>query len=141
MWWLSIQNHIKVSITRNDKIRLRTWHKISIRFKFIENFTVPVESFGYVKCYSLSSSRPNKSPSNSIRDKYQKICGWTIYTGNWKKTFYFLKWSKFLYIDDKFSKDFINHKMNTNRAVMPYGQLWVIIEGTTSLTCLLITVL
>ena len=28
LWWLCIQNHIKVSITRSDKIRLRTWHNI-----------------------------------------------------------------------------------------------------------------
>ena len=33
----------------------------------------PVKSFGYIKCYSSSSPRPIKSPSNSTRYNYQKI--------------------------------------------------------------------
>ena len=31
----------------------------------------PVKSLGYVKCYSLNSPRPIKSPGNSITQNYQ----------------------------------------------------------------------
>ena len=53
-----------------------------IRPKFIKKITMSVESFRYVKCYSVSSPRPNKSPSNSIRESFQKIFMRTIYTMN-----------------------------------------------------------
>ena len=36
----------------------------------------PVENLGYIKCYSSSSPRPVKNPSNSIRYNCQKICSW-----------------------------------------------------------------
>ena len=34
----------------------------------------PVKSLGYIKCYSSSSPRPVKSPSNSIRYNGKKVC-------------------------------------------------------------------
>ena len=37
----------------------------------------PVKGLEYIKCYSSSSCRSVKSPSNSIRHNCQKICGWT----------------------------------------------------------------
>ena len=46
-----------------------------------------------------------------------------------------LKWSKFLDIDNKFSKDFTNYKENTTWVVVSHNQLQAIIEGTVSLTC------
>ena len=53
------------------------------------------------------------------------ICGRTIYNGNLKENkFYLLKWSKFLYVDNKFSKDFTNHRKNTNRA-----NFWPLLRG------------
>ena len=36
----------------------------------------PAKSLGYIKCYSSSSPRSAKSPSNSIRRNCQKICSW-----------------------------------------------------------------
>ena len=46
-----------------------------------------------------------------------------------------LNWSKFLDIDNKFSKDFTNYKENTTWVVVPHNQLQAIIEGAVSLTC------
>ena len=36
-----------------------------------------VKSFRYIKCYNLSSPRPVKTPSNSIRYNCLKICSWS----------------------------------------------------------------
>ena len=37
----------------------------------------PVKSLEYIKCHSLTSSRPVKSPSNSIRCNCEKIYSWS----------------------------------------------------------------
>ena len=89
----------------------------SIKPKFIKKITVSAENFGYVKCYSVSSPRPNKSPSNFIRDSCQKICMSTIYTWNCRKITFF-KQSKILYINCKFFKGFTYHRKKTNRVVV-----------------------
>ena len=51
----------------------------SKRPMFVKNTRLPnsVESVGYIKCYSSSSHRHVKSPSNSIRHNSQKICIWS----------------------------------------------------------------
>ena len=36
----------------------------------------PVESLGYIKCYSSSRCRHIKSTSNSTRYNCQKVCSW-----------------------------------------------------------------
>ena len=54
-----------------------TWN--SIKLKFVKKTSMPnsIESLGYIKCYSSSSPRPVKSPSNSIRYNCRKICSWS----------------------------------------------------------------
>ena len=44
--------------------------------KFVKKTSIPspVESLEYIKCYSSSSPRPIKNPSNSIIYNCQKIC-------------------------------------------------------------------
>ena len=51
----------------------------SIGLKFVKKTSMPnsVESYGYIKCYSLISPRLVKSPSNSIRYNHQKISSWS----------------------------------------------------------------
>ena len=46
------------------------------RLKFVKKTSIPspVESLEYIKCYSSSSPRPIKNPSNSIIYNCQKIC-------------------------------------------------------------------
>ena len=41
---------------------------------FITSMPNPVKSLGYIKCYSSTSPKPVKSPSNSITYNYKKIC-------------------------------------------------------------------
>ena len=36
----------------------------------------PVETLGFINCYTSSRRRPVKSPSNSISCNYKKICSW-----------------------------------------------------------------
>ena len=36
-----------------------------------------MESLGYIRCHSSSSSKPINSPSNSIRYNCQKVCSWS----------------------------------------------------------------
>ena len=77
LWRLAIQNYSKSSITqkRENKTKYLTWN--SIRLKFVKtSMPNPVESLGYIKCYSSSSPRPVKCPSNSIRYNYKKIWSW-----------------------------------------------------------------
>ena len=78
-----------------------------------------VKSLGYIKCYSLSSSRPVKSPSNSIRHNCHKICSQsrrpkTILEIRKKVTNLLMINNPNIY---KFFKDFNNHRKKTNRAV------------------------
>ena len=51
----------------------------SIGLKFVKKASMsnPVKSLEYIKCYSLSSPRIVKSPSNSIRYNCQKISSWS----------------------------------------------------------------
>ena len=53
-----------------------TWN--SLRHRFVKKTSIwsPVKSLGYIKHYGLTSSRPVKSPSNSIWYNCQKICSW-----------------------------------------------------------------
>ena len=95
---------------------------ISWKYKFVKKTSMPtsVESLGYIKCYSSSSPRPVKSPSNSIRQNCQKICGWswrpkTILQIRKKATFLYMINNPITY---KFVKDFANHRKKTNRAVV-----------------------
>ena len=68
----------------------------SIRVNFVKKTSIPnpVESLGYIKCYSLSSSRPIKSPSNFMQlskdlQLFEKT--WN-HTGNQKKRLHFSWW-------------------------------------------------
>ena len=78
LWRLSIQNHSKLSITeqRRNKGKHLTWNFIT--FRFVKQISMPnlVKSLGYIKCHSLSSPRPIKSP-NSFRYNCEKICTWS----------------------------------------------------------------
>ena len=71
---LSIQNHSKPSITvkRRNNAKNLTWK--SLRFKFMKKTSMPnpVKRLGYIKCHSLTSPRPVKSPTNSIRYHCEK---------------------------------------------------------------------
>ena len=109
-----IQNHSKPSIyeKRRNKAKYLTWN--SIRLKIVKKISMPnpVKSLSYIKCYSLSSPRPVKSPSNSIRYNCQKICSWsrrpkTILQVRKKVTFCQVIKNPIIY---KFFKDFTNHK-------------------------------
>ena len=66
-----------------------------------------VESLWYIKCYCLSSPRPIKSPSNSIRYNCQ-ICSWLRTPKN------ILEIRKRPHFSRNF-KDFINHRKKTNK--------------------------
>ena len=63
-----LKNHLKLSITES-KAKYLTWNSIRLKFVKKTSMSNPVKSLGYIKCYSLSSPRPIKSPSNSI-------CSW-----------------------------------------------------------------
>ena len=63
-------------LQRKEEMRWNIWFKIPLDLiKVVRKTNTPksVESFGYTKCYSTSSSRLVKSPSNSIRHNCQKI--------------------------------------------------------------------
>ena len=65
-------------LLRKEEIRPNmTWN--SIRLMVVKKTSMPnsVESLWYIKCYSSSSPRPVKNPSNSIRQNCQKICSWS----------------------------------------------------------------
>ena len=89
----------------------------SIRPKFTMKITVSVESFGYVKCYSMSSPRPNKSPSTYLRDTIKRsACEPRILETGKKSNF----WSsqKSHIFSCKIFKGFINRSKKTNSAVL-----------------------
>ena len=67
LWRLPIQNHLKLSVTekRRNKARYLTWNFIRHKFGKKNSMPNPVRSLGYIKCYSSSSPRTIKSPSNS----------------------------------------------------------------------------
>ena len=67
-----------------------------------------MESLGYIKCYSSSSSRPVKSPSNSIRHNK------TVLEIRKLTPFFLVINNLVIY---KFFKDFTDHRKATDRAV------------------------
>ena len=74
-----MKNHSKSCITENrwNKAKYLTQNSIWLKFVNKTSLPNPVESLGYIKCYSLSSFRPIKSSNNSIRCNCQKICNWS----------------------------------------------------------------
>ena len=71
-----MQSHRKLPIAekrRNKEVKYLTWN--CIRLKFGKEASMPnsVKSLGCINCHSSSSSKPVKSPSNSIRHNCQKI--------------------------------------------------------------------
>ena len=103
-WIIPIQNHLTPSVTEKKSVK-----KTSI--------LKPVKSLGCIKCHSSSSSRPNKSLTNSIRYSYQKICSL------WRRPESILSiWNKFTFLKviskSEFFKDFTNHWIKTNRVVV-----------------------
>ena len=79
LWRLPNQHHQKLPITekRRNKVKYLTWNSIRPKPVKKTRMSNSVKSFWYIKCYSSSSSRPVKSPSNCIRHKRQKICSWS----------------------------------------------------------------
>ena len=98
-------------------------HSNSIRPKFVKKTSLPnsVKSLGYIKCYSLSSPRwPVITPSNSIKQNFQKICSWSRIPKTIlqiRKRPDFCRWSTIL-LFTSFFKDFTNHREKTNRTVV-----------------------
>ena len=57
--------------------RKKSKERVTLQGKFNKLVdTNSVKSFGYIKCYSSSSPRPVKSPTNSIWHNCQKIYSW-----------------------------------------------------------------
>ena len=119
LWRLRIKNHLKPSITekRRNKAKYLIWHSIRVKFLKKTSMPNPVKSFGYIKCYSSSSPKSVKSPSNSIRYNCQKICSWSRRP---KTVLEIRKKISFLYVINnpiiyKFFKYFSNHRKKTNR--------------------------
>ena len=115
-----MKNHPKLPITeeRRNKAKYLTWN--SIRLQYVKKTSMPnsVKSLGYIKCCSLSSLRPVKTPSNSIRNNCQKICSWStrpkiiLEITRWSTILLFISFSKTFYkfisnSKTKFSKNFI----------------------------------
>ena len=80
----------------------------------------PLKSMGNIKCHSLSSPRPGKRPSNSIRYNCEKISSLsrrpkTILEIRKKTTFLQVTNNAIIY---NLFKDFTNHRKKTNRAVV-----------------------
>ena len=108
-------------LLRKEEIKLNIWPEIPC-LEFVKNSSIPnrVESLAYSKCYSSSSPRPVKSPSNSIRYNCEKICSWsrrpkTIQEIRKKATFLSVVNNSIIY---KFFKDFTNNGKKTNGAVV-----------------------
>ena len=74
----SFKNFPSRTITdkRRNKTKYLTWNSIRPKFVKKTNMSNSVKSLGYIKCYSSSSLRPVKSPSNPIRHNCWKICSW-----------------------------------------------------------------
>ena len=79
------RNHL---LLRKEEIRPNIWPEIPW-LKFVKKTSMPnpVKSLGYIKCYNSSSPRPVKSPSNSIRYNYEKICSWSRRPKTYEKLF------------------------------------------------------
>ena len=92
------------------------------RLMFVKKTSIPnfVESLENIKCYSSSSSRPVKTPSNSISRNCQKIFSRsrrpkTILEIRKKATFLWVINNPFIY---KFFKDVTNHRKETNSVIV-----------------------
>ena len=76
---LAIQNHPKPFTTEKgwNKVKYSTWY--SIRFELVKKTSMPnpVQSLRYIKFHSLSSLRLIKSPRNSMKCNWKKICSWS----------------------------------------------------------------
>ena len=59
---------------KRNKAKYLTRSSIGLKFVKKTSMSKTVESLEYIKCYSSSSSRPIKSPSNSVRYNCRKIC-------------------------------------------------------------------
>ena len=84
----------------------------------------PIKSLGYIKCHRSSSTRPVKSPSNSIRYNCGKICSWsrrpkTILKIRKKATFLYVINSSIIYKSPK-----PNSKFKRFKTIVP---AWVLI--------------
>ena len=118
LWRFPIQNLLKPPITekRRNKAKYLIWN--SIGFKFLGKTSMPnlVESLVYINCYSSSSSRPVKNPSNLKRllKTLLKRPTSTLETRK-KATSLYMTNNAIIY---KFFKDFTNHRKKTNGAVV-----------------------
>ena len=72
----SLDNFLEISHPGPLKVVYQTWNSARLKFVKKTSMSNPVKSLGNIKCYNLSSSRPVKSPSNSIRHHSEKICSW-----------------------------------------------------------------
>ena len=80
----------------------------------------PAEGLGHITCFSSSSPRSIKSPSNSIRSNCQKICSSSRRPNTIleiRKNTIFL-WVINYPISYKFFNNFTNHGMRTNKPVV-----------------------
>ena len=116
LWRLLIQSHPKPRVNKKRRNKAKYLTLNSLRLKFVKKANMPnsVESLGYIKCYSSSSSRSAKSPSNSIRHNCQKICCCSRKAIRKKATFFYVINKPIIY---KFFKDFTNNRTKTKRAV------------------------
>ena len=73
----------RLLLRKRNKAKYLTWNYTSLRFAKKASMTNPFKSLGYIKCYSSSSPRPVKSPSNSIRYNCHKI-SWEDLKPYWK---------------------------------------------------------
>ena len=99
MWRPPIQNHPKPSITEKRRNKAKYLTGNSIKLQFVKKTSMPnsVESLEYIKC--LSSPRPFKGPSISIRYNCHKICSWSrrhTTTLKIRKKRHFTRWSTIL---------------------------------------------
>ena len=70
------QNKPSTSEKRQNKVKYMTSNSLRLRFVKKTSMSNLVKSLSYIKCYSSSTSRPAKSPSNSIRYNCLKIYSW-----------------------------------------------------------------
>ena len=116
---------MKISDTEPPKVfyhwEKRKYGKIcGLKFQTKTSMPNPVKNLEHIKCYSLSSPRSVKSPSNSIGYSYQKIGSWL---NRPKTTLEIRKKTTFLLvikkpITYKFFRDFTNYRKKTNRVVL-----------------------
>ena len=121
LWRFHIQNYPKPPITekRRSEAKYLTWNFIKLNFMKKTSMSNSVTSLGYIECYSSSSLRHVKSPSNSIRHNCQMIFSWSKRI----KTILEIRKKGHISLGDrqcyyKFFGDFTNQRKKTNRAVI-----------------------